>query len=117
MTKTGYPFYGAPVKESDEVKQLRAELKSAREWIAIMEAAARGKWLPIESAPKDGTFVLLFVGGAFPVVIARWYKPWENWHAGGLPIDPAREEYFGIGSAVPTHWQPLPVPPATDDPV
>jgi hypothetical protein len=54
-------------------------------------------WQPIESAPIDGT--VLLVHGARGVelgwcVHGRWY-----WHGGNSLVD------------VPTHWMPLPEPP------
>lgn len=71
-------------------------------------------WQPIESAPKDGTEVLLWLGNPWSrVEKARWYASWGNWQVGNIPADPAREEAHGIGSALPTHWRPLPAPPLT----
>lgn len=80
---------------------------------AVREAlAARDEWMPIETAPKDGREVLLWLGSPWSKVEkARWYAPWKNWQAGVIPADPVREDCYGIGSAVPTHWQPLPTPP------
>ena len=70
------------------------------------------KWQPIETAPKDGTEILIYLGDPWnEVEKARWYSHWENWQVGNLPIDPARDEVCGIGSSIPTHWMNLPVPP------
>jgi len=70
------------------------------------------EWQPIETAPKDGREVLIFLGFPFNCIKkARWYKPWKNWQAGTYPIDPVRDEMFGIGGGLPTHWMPLPEPP------
>lgn len=67
-------------------------------------AAKQGKtsaWRPIETAPKDGTWVLCFVPDNCPeyentlvlrYVIGSWGRP-------------------GIGGYRPTYWQPLPNPP------
>lgn len=64
------------------------------------------KWRPIETAPKDGTPVLLFFpagphhGGA----IEGW------WFSSPKEIDDGWETIIGtIGE--PTHWRPLPDPP------
>ena len=71
-----------------------------------------GKWEPIETAPKDGREVLLWLGSPWSnAEKARWYEPWGNWQVGDIPRDPTREEMCGIVSSVPTHWQPLPPPP------
>jgi hypothetical protein len=69
-------------------------------------------WKPIETAPKDGREVLLFLGAPWlKAEKARWYEPWQNWQCGVIPDDPAREELHGIGSSVPTHWMPMPAAP------
>ncbi len=70
------------------------------------------EWQPIETAPKDGRHMLIYLGAPWSQIEkARWYEPWGNWHVGVIPQDPVREEYHGIGSAIPTHWMPLPEPP------
>jgi hypothetical protein len=72
-------------------------------------------WQPIETAPKDGTQVLLWVDGH--VMLSRWYVHYLN----GAP-NPHRapeweqgEMYGGFGGYMgplrPTHWMPLPQPP------
>jgi len=56
------------------------------------------EWQPIETAPKDGTRVLLgFMGGT--VLSGSWR---HGWAADGSLQNDLR----------PTHWQPLPNPPA-----
>jgi len=78
-------------------------------------------WQPIETAPKDGTWVLLS-GGAVeydwdgktkPAMVVGQYTHWRDgvtaeegwwqfaWYDGG---------FYGEYEA-PTHWQPLPAPP------
>lgn len=60
-------------------------------------------WLPIETAPKDGTWVLLYHKYAR---ISDWYfdgVTWTNDHIEWRPDDHR--------STNPTHWQPLPAPP------
>lgn len=69
-------------------------------------------WESMESAPKDGREILIFLGAPWSKIEkARWYSPWNNWQAGVIPEDPIREEHFGIGSSIPTHWMPLPEAP------
>lgn len=115
-----FPFNGKPLwifladhPESAEHARalLQAYLVLAR--LHSSEEYRRGAWLPIETAPKDGTEVLLWLGAPWlRVEKARWYVPWSNWQAGIIPSDPAREKMHGIGSAVPLYWRPLPDPPA-----
>lgn len=78
-------------------------------------------WRPIESAPKDGTWTLLFGGkcdgdeGDKHRVVVGQYTNYLNaretdwhwqfaWYDGG---------YSGVYEA-PTHWAPLPPPPSGD---
>lgn len=76
-----------------EVEDLKAERD------ALLAAS---QWQPIETAPKDGTWVLCFVPDNCPeyentlvlrYVIGSWGRP-------------------GIGGYRPTYWQPLPNPPS-----
>ena len=70
------------------------------------------EWQPIETAPKDGGCVLLWLPEPWAEVEkAGWCGPWETWVRGGPPGDPDGEMPYGIGSLIPTHWMPLPEPP------
>jgi len=67
---------------------------------------------PIETAPKDGTFILLFGDSGFMCTplrcaVGRWsqYKQRWNVHTGDAFEDDGDE---------PTHWMPLPTGPATE---
>jgi hypothetical protein len=70
-------------------------------------------WQPIESAPKDGSGVIVICMGA--------EKPeaGQGWFIGGkwTTIDPGVEAEFGEDFyhastwVNPTHWMPLPEPP------
>lgn len=60
------------------------------------------QWLPIESAPSDGTRVLIFSNGA--VLSAFFDTDYDGWRVG-------REYYFYY----PTHWMPLPAAPKEDE--
>ena len=67
----------------DRIKQLEAQ-----------------QWQPIESAPKDGTYVLLLLAKPRNVIQARWSAMgWTDcWCAYVAPYSP-------------THWMPLPEAP------
>lgn len=65
------------------------------------------EWQPIETAPKDATEVLGYVGPSYEggCLILSYYrcnglKAWRDWD----------QDIWE-----PTHWMPLPQPPETDD--
>jgi hypothetical protein len=69
------------------------------------------EWLPIETAPRDGSWVLLKGGDSFeptdsgrlyPCVSAWWNADWEEWVF--VWFDSA---WRGTWEA-PTHWMPIP---------
>jgi DNA (cytosine-5)-methyltransferase 1 len=63
-------------------------------------------WRPIETAPKDGTKVLLLLKDS-DVPHAGYYKHRYGWRIAWDNHD--LSEYDG-----PTHWMPLPPPPSTE---
>jgi hypothetical protein len=99
-----------------------------------------GEWQPIETAPKDGTFILAF-GRAYPELVegsGRWItaKPevkrvpfcmivrWiEGWYEKEIEISPGsyrKEPTQGYAywapepqAFTPTHWQRLPDCPSS----
>lgn len=66
------------------------------------------EWQPIETAPKDGTKVLLWEAGHAPYVGSRddqddeWWTD-EDWANDAARCFPPR--------CNPSHWMPLPPPP------
>lgn len=60
-------------------------------------------WMPIETAPKDGSFILVFTQKDFPDFQSIWVAQHEDgiWWVHGRECTPSE----------PTHWQPLPEPP------
>jgi hypothetical protein len=90
---------------------------------AALVAAMRAAWRPIESAPKDGTTVFVHVPGESRYPTAAQFSSREyfeeqygapeymdeGWYwAFGYPSD------FHEDTIEPTHWQPLPPPPAKE---
>lgn len=78
-------------------------LESALARLAAMQ------WRPIETAPKDGSFVdLLFKGSRMVRARARWLERKAGWFGWFDPNDCGLEIIFGA----PTHWaRPLPSRP------
>lgn len=80
--------------------------------LQVAATQAGDAWQPIETAPKNGSEVLLWLPTPYNrMEKVRWFDLWENWQLGDFPDD--SDEYCGIGSAVPTHWMPLPPAPTT----
>ncbi len=71
------------------------------------KADERDAWQPIETAPKDGTPVMLYARSekaTAPVVVIGWCLYGHRW------VECAFAPNLPVG-LVPTHWQPLPAPP------
>lgn len=69
-----------------------------------------GGWRDIASAPRDGTRFLAFGGGLDAVETAYWSGDVCCWCAESVTLDDLDDESEGY--CRPTHWQPLPAPPA-----
>lgn len=91
-----------------------AQTASATPDVEPGSGALHSPWQPIETAPKDGTLVLLwcnFSDHSLRVLISR-YMP-ERVVPVRRPHDPFvwQSEGGAIAERVPTHWMPLPEPP------
>ena len=66
-----------------------------------------GAWLPIATAPRDGTAVLCFryLHGKPTVETASW-KPHADAFGG-------QAWHYAPGRDGPTHWMPMPAPPVS----
>lgn len=62
------------------------------------------KWLPMDSAPKDGTRVLLVVDHG-----EHGDKVWTGLFANGWVLS------YGKAMTEPTWWMPLPSPPKDEE--
>lgn len=99
-------------EDSPTLRRLVAALLSAH--AAGRAEGAEAKWLPIETAPKDGT----------PVIVARhndtfgWVRGWSHWVDVRGIAGWISHGFFEVpdepGLGHPTHWQPLPLPPSGD---
>lgn len=67
-------------------------------------------WQPIETAPRDGTAILSAGGGLEQVDICAYNARIGGWSCGSCTLDDTDQEPEGYNR--PTHWMPLPPPPA-----
>lgn len=81
-----------------------------------------GEWQPIETAPKDGTWIVLLIPKSCQdsnrpkpwVETARWVEDHiESWDQ--IDENTKRRKFNDYSHwscyETPTHWQPLPEPP------
>jgi hypothetical protein len=106
------------LKENTQVLEaVAAERDAALSELAKLRAEA--EWRPIESAPRDGTAILLWDASKNVVVSGCWhnepehdspingYEPgWAWWVS-----DEDTVMWDGGPDDIPTHWLPLPSPP------
>lgn len=93
-------------------EEIRGVLSAKNGGIAC-ELEAIGQMRPIETAPKDGTYILLFGPSGYITTplrceVCRYddeYRPLQPWvnHADNSFLD---------GGGAPTHWMPFPDYPA-----
>jgi Protein of unknown function (DUF551) len=85
-----------------EIAKLRAKLK-----------AQAPKWRDIESAPKDGTILLLFLSesAVMTIVIGHWSATDGDPQSDDWYQNDGTSGSFAIDVPV-THWMPLPAPPS-----
>lgn len=81
---------------SNESKALERELEAVRK---------DEQWKPIETAPKDGTAILVSEGRFCYCV--EWIEEFDWWAVDDNKLGP-----FRLRGAAPTHWMPLPPAPA-----
>ena len=94
----------------DEVEYHKAD---AKKW--ALQAMRFDKWQLIETAPKDGRY--LMVGNEDGVWVACYTptfqsgfqpdNPWISLMLNHRHIEKVKRNY----SSIPTHWMPLPTPP------
>jgi hypothetical protein len=94
-----------------DIEKARADAAERR----VAELEAERQWRPIETAPKDGTRILLYrpdVRGEHIEIMVEGY--WSNLpgHSYGIGWRTPCFSFSG-GKHDPTHWQPLPSPPAS----
>lgn len=94
-----------------EVNYWRIEAQTDHDrWLRALEELEKYRWQPIETAPKDGTTVLLsfhYLNGVHSgksfVSMLEWDKAIDGWGLfKNLELD---------GTLKISHWMPLPKPP------
>ena len=71
---------------------------NSSEYDALISALRQMRWQPIETAPKDGTHILVEGGEAY-------------WRSGGPWFSCSAQRYIEWS---PKSWMPLPSPPPTE---
>ena len=94
-----------------EIERLRARCEAYKGQVEagaveIERLRACLEWRPIETAPKDGTRILLWAPGA-RLDIWKWIDISRWWEAGDT-------EWWREGIHGPTHWMPIPEPLETE---
>lgn len=87
---------------AESAERHRAELDGLQAEVERLKAAT--KWQPIETAPRDGTWVLCYSEG----VISHAF--WESNEFDGDCHWGGKDWYYPKWSQ-PTHWMPAPAPP------
>ena len=102
------------------VRALHKKMEGQRKHIAALQAqvAARNEWQPMETAPKDGTPILVSNDERDGVWVAYYqpvytsgYRPDNPWSSLMLNTRWHKNKW---ASYVPTRWMPLPAPPAVE---
>ena len=85
------------------MKEQAKEIERLRKEVAKLQKLTG--WQPIETAPKDGAWALVYADGAINCAYVK---------AGRLPVDLTHPANPNVFPAAVTHWMPLPKPPATE---
>jgi len=95
------------------IKSLQERMERGSDFIKKYEQEKNQyKWQPIETAPKDGTVILVINGeeeghytSSFQIGTASWDRSYSGYYwLSNACCD-------GVSYYIPTHWMPLPNPP------
>lgn len=96
-------------KRIEELEAVNFELVNEEWFSKYQELKTASEWQPIESAPKDGTEVLIYhkhtTDSHYSAVAASWFE--------GQFYASSKEDIIDWSDGIKqsTHWQPLPQPP------
>jgi hypothetical protein len=103
-----WPAHGEPGFYAKSGMDVHGPYRTALEaCIVCGEIETPEQWQTMDTAPKDGTMVLLFVPDFHKVVTAWFCKATGLWPAD----EPVNEGGEACNVGLPTHWMPLPGPP------
>ena len=71
------------------------------------------EWQPIETAPKDGEYILVY--NSCGVTEVTWRTEELGVPFDGFYVDAMNDEFYPLRGDEPTHWRPMPAPPAKED--
>ena len=97
------------ILDSDSIGMMTRRKVSLEQARKALSAVNPYEWMPIETAPKDGTFILTFAGDmAASITDGSWAENVEDSVVSGV-LGTWRDD-----GADPTHWMPLPPSPEGD---
>lgn len=108
-----YAGYNAETKQRlslESVKNYRAGARALLQAAIATAPDAGDGWLSIETAPKDGRHVMLAITDEQPGYVSEGYYE-EDEDRGWFQSNSHWTDTFD-GSLLPSHWRPLPAPPA-----
>jgi hypothetical protein len=103
--RAGRTCYALKQWMAAKVAELQTMLPKLMERFKVAPVQPESPWRSMESAPKDGTKVLVYVerDGHHWQIVARTLDRLDGWYS-----DPGKHLVKA------THWMPLPAPPSSD---
>lgn len=106
------------MKQYNSVSEMVMDITEDRELAAsiVAKIEAKNSWLPIETAPRDGTAIIACSDYAVRLDLGAHPRSvsWRQFH----PNQPGKGDWrnhLGHKEQFLTHWMPLPVPPPSDE--
>jgi hypothetical protein len=118
MTNTVYQEKAREIVAEFDRRAINTEDGSLVDDIATaLQEAAEGAWMPIETAPKDGTPIIVWGGPDISNPTGGYYPRscwWSQCDHGVWVVRESAGEATYIAPSCLTHWMPLPTPPKAD---
>lgn len=111
------PLHIVPRVEPVDYPEVAQVLMDYARAAVLADRERREGWQPIETAPRDGTTVVVYFKGHGPMTVA-WEDPWGDgpeaatWCVTDHKHGPYPVRGYRTGDD--THWMPLPEPPTGD---